>query len=528
MHIDRAEDEDVESAQPLPAGEPEGAAESVIRRTPWWSLSTGIHVVVALMLGWFWVVQSAAEEEVTVMSPPRKPRETPVMEPPKDQPEREKILDIVKQSQDVVFMKNVPEDTTTETPDDEEFKKAKGESFDFVSDKPFKGRGTYDVVGGGGGGGGKFGGRLGGKKLSVANGGGGPKTEDAVLEALRWLARHQSPDGSWNVSGYVKQCKATCSPNPGDEEFDAGVTGLSLLAFLGAGFSHLSKDTYDGICFGDVVRKGVQWMMSHQDPEGCIGSRNAHKYMYNHTICALALTEAFGLTGSNLFRDQAQKAVDFVIAAQNPGMGWRYSYKCGDNDSSVTGWAVMVLKSAEISALNVPGSGYQGTRAWYDSVTDGTYGRVGYNAPNTGKVFIPGKNEHFDHHEALTAIAVMSRIFIDRKQNDPRLANGCELLLRDKPVWNGNATDFYYVYYASLALFQYDGPKGPKWSSWNEPMKNMLVENQNPKTAPCRRGSWEPVDRWSCEGGRVYATAINALTLEVYYRYTNVFVGNSR
>ena len=25
------------------------------------------------------------------------------------------------------------------------------------------------------------------------------------------------------------------------------------------------------------------------------------------------------------------------------------------------------------------------------------------------------------------------------------------------------------------------------------------------------------------EGGRVYCTAINALTLEVYYRYANVF-----
>jgi hypothetical protein len=31
------------------------------------------------------------------------------------------------------------------------------------------------------------------------------------------------------------------------------------------------------------------------------------------------------------------------------------------------------------------------------------------------------------------------------------------------------------------------------------------------------------VDRWGFEGGRVYATAINALTLEVYYRYGNVF-----
>ena len=302
----------------------------------------------------------------------------------------------------------------------------------------------------------------------------------------------------------------------------SGMLTADLLPEWGAGYSHLSKDTYDGICFGDVVRKGLQWMMSHQDPEGCIGSRNAQKYMYNHTICALAMSEAFGLTGSNLFKDQAQKAVDFVIAAQNPGKAWRYSYKCGDNDSSVTGWAIMALKSAEISGLSLPDTGYRGCRAWYDEVTEDGYYRVGYTFKGSGKVFIPGKNEHFEHHEALTAIAVMSRIFMDRQKNEPRVSGGCDLLLKDKPRWDGNWTDFYYWYYASLALFQFDAPDGAKWKSWNQEMKNALVPHQNKVDSGCRRGSWEPVDRWSCEGGRVYATAINALTLEVYYRYPNL------
>jgi hypothetical protein len=121
----------------------------------------------------------------------------------------------------------------------------------------------------------------------------------------------------------------------------------------------------------------------------------------------------------------------------------------------------------------------------------------------------------------------MARIFMDKNKHDARLSNGAELLLRNKPVWNTNAIDYYYWYYASLALFQYDGPRGPKWSAWNEPMKDALVKNQNVKSSGCRRGSWEPVDRWSCEGGRVYATAINCLTLEVYYRYVNVFTGNN-
>jgi len=32
-------------------------------------------------------------------------------------------------------------------------------------------------------------------------------------------------------------------------------------------------------------------------------------------------------------------------------------------------------------------------------------------------------------------------------------------------------------------------------------------------------GSWDPDPVWGGHGGRVYATALAALTLEVYYRY---------
>jgi len=67
----------------------------------------------------------------------------------------------------------------------------------------------------------------------------------AVLEGLIWLARHQNPDGSWSP----KQFSACCSgeqgcKGPGEEEFKVGLTGLSLLAFLGAGYSQLSCNVY--------------------------------------------------------------------------------------------------------------------------------------------------------------------------------------------------------------------------------------------------------------------------------------------
>jgi hypothetical protein len=254
--------------------------------------------------------------------------------------------------------------------------------------------------------------------------------------------------------------------------------------------------------------------MSQQDTEGCIGPRAGH-YLYNHAIGTLALSEAYGMTNASTLAAAAQKALDFLAAAQNPGKGWRYSARSGDNDTSVTGWAAMALKSADLSGLIYPKECSDGIRAWLDEVTEPTYGRAGYmHKPSAGRERWPSP----------TAIAIMSRIFMDKNRADPRLSTGCDALLGLKPVWEEGRIDYYFWYYASLALFQFDGPTGGKWRAWNEDMKAALVKHQNGGSTGCRNGSWEPLDIWArAGGGRVYSTAINALTLEVYYRYANVF-----
>ena len=54
-------------------------------------------------------------------------------------------------------------------------------------------------------------------------GGGSPGSESAVDAALRWLARHQEADGHWDGAKYEGR------------KTDPGITGLAVLAFLGAG-----------------------------------------------------------------------------------------------------------------------------------------------------------------------------------------------------------------------------------------------------------------------------------------------------
>ena len=38
-------------------------------------------------------------------------------------------------------------------------------------------------------------------------------------------------------------------------------------------------------------------------------------------------------------------------------------------------------------------------------------------------------------------------------------------------------------------------------------------------------GSWDPIGEWGIAGGRVYSTAIGAMTLEVYYRFRRLQSG---
>jgi len=86
------------------------------------------------------------------------------------------------------------------------------------------------------------------------------------------------------------------------------------------------------------------------------------------------------------------------------------------------------------------------------------------------------------------------------------------------------------LYYSTLALNQFDGPESPHksgkyWEPWNKAMQEAVISLQDKNQEPdvCTRGGWLVGDRWCYAGGPIYATAVNVLTLEVYYRYANAF-----
>ncbi|MBI2921158.1 MAG: terpene cyclase/mutase family protein [Planctomycetes bacterium] len=358
------------------------------------------------------------------------------------------------------------------------------------------------------------------------------KGAKAVESGLLWLARHQDAEGFWSTRTFDDHCAGKECSGEGEKGNNVAVTGLALLAFLGAGHTHLSKElvadphTDKAVRFGEVVKRGLKWLMTRQDQDGCFANRGGMRMMYHHAVATLALCEAYGLTESQLFKRSAQSGLEFIAEGQNPGKGWRYTPKCGDNDTSVTGWCVMALRSGDVSGLNAPNRCFRGALAWVREVTDEDYGRVGYTAKGTGKVMILGKNEDWEHHETMTAMGMLVRTFVDPKGEKATIEAGAKLLVADVPEDARFKVDSYYWYYGSLALYQFDGPDGKHWKNWNKALRTALHSSQVDDDDSCSDGSWDVApDRWAFEGGRAYATAMGVLALEVSYRLQAEFPG---
>jgi hypothetical protein len=334
---------------------------------------------------------------------------------------------------------------------------------------------------------------------------------------LEWLKNHQDPDGYWDCDGFMAQCRDDRCDGPGYTLYDPGVTGLALLAFLGAGETHKHGK------YRTTVRAGLKYLKGIQSAEGCFGPRTTDHFTYNHAIGTLAMAEAFGLTGSPLFRHSAQSGVDFVLKCQNPYLAWRYGVRPGDNDTSVTGWMVMALKSARSAGLRVDESGFLGARVWIEKVTEPEYGRTGYTHRGSGPARPTDLMDRFpsNESESLTAVGMLTRIFCgEDPAESERIRQGVDLCLKALPTWDeaSGRIDMYYWYYGTLALFQVGGEA---WKAWNHALKDAVVDRQ--RKDGCAKGSWDPVGPWGHDGGRVYSTAVSVMCMEVYYRYARVF-----
>jgi len=480
---------------------------------PWWVVSAVVHAVIFLLATLLTVALPAAQTDEVVISYDVAKEKPPEFD-------HKKKRDIFRNPHEVkadtqvtnplVVHEKVEDTTHNETENEMDTQTARG-SEEAISDIPLGGAGVTGVMGVGGGGmAGVFGYRGGGgRKRAVARFGGSPATESAVEAALRWLKRHQEKEGRWANEKYKEGEVRT------NRAGSVGVTGLALLAFLGAGHTHKSGR------FRDNVNRAARWLVKQQQANGEINQKGVGglNRPYNHGMATLALAELYGMTKDPALRGPAQKAIDCVQKWQNPYSGWRYKPRDGQVDISVSGWMVMALKSAKIGGLKTDNAGFQGAIKWLDTNTSAKTGYIGYTGRGRGR------------WQAAVSVCMLSKLLMGFRRGDEMLQKQSELLLSDLPDWDKMAGkhqghSMYYWYYGTLAMFQMGGKS---WKQWNAKMKAALLPNQR-KGGPVDGslqdvdGSWDPVS-WLCRhsGTRVYTTAVNALSLEVYYRYLPMY-----
>ena len=342
--------------------------------------------------------------------------------------------------------------------------------------------------------------RIGPRRAAAAAARGGTaQTERAVQAALEWLARNQSSDGRWNAArhGAGSGSSATLQHAASvGARSDHGVTGLALLTFLGAGTTHREGP------HAAAVAKGIGLLCRQQRTDGSLaGEAEFFAALYCHGMASIAVAECYALTGDEALRPVLERAVAYTLAMQHSHTGgWRYA--AGDRgDTSQLGWQVMLLASARHAGLTGFEAAEAGARSFLQSVASGTAGGLA--------AYRPGERPSV----AMTAESLFCRLLLGMPADQPAALEALGLLAASPPTAaNYNS---YTWYYATLASFH---AGGYQWDAWNARLQTALLPLQHRSGGPLD-GSWDPDRVWGGHGGRVYATALSALTLEVYYRY---------
>ena len=302
---------------------------------------------------------------------------------------------------------------------------------------------------------------------------------DAVIHgALAYLARHQGANGAWGQG-------------PGESE-PIAMTSYALMAFLSAG------NLPDEGEYGHAVSLGTQYLVNQAQPDGLFRDAAAGKYMYNHGIATIALSEIYGQTRSPILRQRLQQMVGVIVSSQSPQLGgWRYKPEPREADISVTVLQVAALRSAMNAGIAVPPNTVERAIAYVDAC---------FNQGDGGFAYQPRGPSGY----ARTAAAIYS-LQVCGKYDDPRIAKGSDYLFAKEsthPEWWD-----YGSYYAAPAQYMIGGDT---WKRWYDLMKQRLFSTE---THDGDTIFWKV-------GGRIgplYDTAVAVTILAMPYHYIPLY-----
>lgn len=311
-----------------------------------------------------------------------------------------------------------------------------------------------------------------------------PELTASVTRGLKALAAQQGADGAF-----------------GDGRFgrNVAVSALACIAFMADG-NVPGRGEY-----GDVVSKGLEYILSNCTESGLIAGETANGPMYGHGFATVFLGEVYGMTKgggdtalSGRVHEALVKAIRLIEQTQNDQGGWRYNPVPYDADVSVTICQVMALRSARNAGIEV-------SKEVVDKAVE--YVRKCQNPDGGFKYQLESGTSGWPRSAAGVAALYYAGIY-----KDDVLDKGLDYLVREALPGASNAGKnhyFYGQYYAVQAMYQ---AGGTRWTTWWPAIRRELLETQ------LDDGMWE--DR---SIGNSYATAMSLIVLQMPKRYLPIF-----
>jgi hypothetical protein len=342
------------------------------------------------------------------------------------------------------------------------------------------------------------------------------RIEDSVDRGLNWLAAQQGDDGRF----------------PGMESAQPAITSLAVMAFLSRG--HLP----DQGPYGARISNAIDFVLDTQHRRGYFSLlpvappahhlKPSQTVTYNHAIAGFMLGEVYGMTSgerSRRIEEALTRALIFHREVQTRQKqvesdigGWRYGYPESPNassDMSVTGWALMFLRSARNAEFNIP-------KQYFDEGLDYVERCYAANAAPAElekgvfryRPLASQPNDPPNTTLANTASAMLTLILGGRHEH-PGVVSGVRWFrTRDYPrPWEAG---YFYLstYYSSQAMAQVGG------ETWNQLFPQIAMSLMAEQSA---QGAWPAGHGTELKFGSVYSTSLAILALTPAYQLLPIY-----
>jgi hypothetical protein len=288
--------------------------------------------------------------------------------------------------------------------------------------------------------------------------------------------------------------------------------------------------------YGPQISRAIDFVLSTQQRRGYFSLQPvtpqqqhlnpAQTVHYNHAIAGLMLGEVYGMTygeRSQRIEEAISKALLYHREVQTRQKqlasdqgGWRYAYPDSPRaqaDLSVTGWALMFLRSARNAEFNIPKQYFDEgldfvERCYEPDVTQQEKGVFRYRPLESAP------NEHPQITLANTASAMLTLILGGRHEHEGVAAGIRWFRARDYPrPWQNN---YFYLstYYSSQAVAQ---AGGELWDQIFPQIARNLLEEQSPD------GSWPLRPGSETTFGSSYSTSLAVLALTPAYQLLPIY-----